>query len=297
MELSSFQLERLAWAKISPQIAVVTNLSCNHLDRHKTMQNYAKAKQNILRFQKPNDYCILNGKDSEVSTWGKHSLGQKAYFSVPGESNVFEEKEFIVYQNTEEKIPILHKNEIPIPGEVYGQNAMAAIATTLTQNISPKKIKEALQSFQGLPHRLERIKTSDNRRWYNDSDATTAESSIAALKSVPGPIILIAGGSEKGINYEELAKHIVEKVKILIVMGATGQTILKLVQNLNKEIPKVQEAKNLEEAVKYARELSSPEDAILLSPASASFGMFRNFAERGEIFKKLVQKNITKKNT
>jgi UDP-N-acetylmuramoylalanine--D-glutamate ligase len=290
IEISSFQLERTAWAKISPHIAVVTNLSPNHLDRHGTMQEYGAAKQNILRFQQKSDVAVLNACDAYVSRWGKYSAGRKIFFGKRGPHAVFIENESIIWRDKRKDIPVMLVSDVPLPGKAYQEDAMAAVAVAMRQGIAPATISAAMRTFQGLPHRLEFCGNGERRRLYNDSNATTPESTIAALEGVAGPIVLIAGGSSKKMGYAELGKVIARKVKVMLVMGETADEIVAEVNKCSNPLPQIVRVQNLEQAVERAYALSAPGDAVILSPASTSFGMFRNFAERGDIFKQLVQK-------
>lgn len=290
MEISNFQLDRLPWVRISPHIAVITNLSPNHLDRHTNMEEYAAAKQNILKYQQPQDICVLNGHDPLVSTWGNLTVGRKIFFNRQGPQSVFLANGTIFWQNDQDKTAIIASRDIPLPGKAYEEDTMAASAVAISQNISPEVIAKAIRSFQGLPHRLEFCGIFNGRRLYNDSNATTPESTMAALEAIPGPIVLIAGGAGKKMSYVKMGKEIAAKAKIVILLGDTAAEIAEAIKKSTDTPPRIVEVDNLEEAVKCARALSLSGDAVILSPASTSFGMFRNFAERGDTFKKLIVK-------
>lgn len=200
LELSSFQLERL---NKSPHIAVITNFSKNHLDRHKTMENYAKAKQNIFRYQESDGICILNGNDAALMKWIPDIPGKYKRFGL--ESDVFIEDQAIFANIEGKKGYIINIKDLPLSGRANYENAMAAILAVLSFNKTLKNIDKALMTFQGLPHRMELVGIYNGCKIYNDSDATTAESTIAAITSVPPPIILIAGGVIKVSIIENLA--------------------------------------------------------------------------------------------
>ncbi|HON44069.1 MAG: UDP-N-acetylmuramoyl-L-alanine--D-glutamate ligase [Planctomycetes bacterium] len=276
LELSSFQLERAQ--DCSPQIAVVTNVSRNHLDRHKTMENYAWAKQNLIRFQKPSDHCILN---ITLKDWENIGQGQKYYFGNHGNIQMQENK--IVFQKNGIFQPLINTDELLVRGKVNIENAMAAAMACLSWGLSVEQIAQGLRTFQGLPHRLEYIGTFQDRKIYEDSDATTPESTMAALEAFTEPIILIAGGGDKDFDYTELGKCISQRVKALILMGETAPKMQKVVQNIPIHI-----VANMKDAVQMAKTLSEKNNVILLSPAATSFGLFRNFVERAEVFKKCV---------
>ncbi len=284
MELSSFQLERISG--ISPHIAVVTNFAPNHLDRHKTMENYAQAKQNILRFQKPWDFCILNAQYPEVCSWGNLTPAQKLIFGDYW--NVFVHDGQIFYRQGNNRTPIIRVEELSLPGKANEENAMAAIAATISQGISPENVAQALRTFTGLPHRLQFLGEFMGRKIYEDSDATTPESTIVAIDTLKKPIILIAGGTDKGFDYTAMGQKIAQDVKILILMGQNANKIRMAVEKFPHQT-QIFEAGSIEEAVKLARDASVPGDSITLSPAAASFGMFRNYIERAEIYQKLIQ--------
>lgn len=284
LELSSFQLERMQ--QISPSIAVVTNLTPNHLDRHGTMESYGAAKQNILKYQNENDLCVLNGNDPEVKTWHRLTKAQTRFFGTP-ESDIFVRQGTIILREENSEIAVMKTSDIPLPGRVNEENTMAAILVARGQNVPCSTIAAAVKTFVGLPHRLEFVGNLSGRRIYEDSIATTPESTMAALETVAPPIVLLAGGSNKGFSYDALGKVISQKVKILILMGETAPLIHKSLDP--KNLPQVVFVENMEKAVECAHKLSLSGDAVLLSPASTSFGMFRNFVERGETFKKLIQ--------
>lgn len=284
MELSSFQLDRVSG--ISPKVAIVTNLSPNHLDRHGTMENYGRAKQNILRFQKPEDACVLNGRYPDVCTWKDLTPG-KCFIFGGSQGDVFLQDQQICYRDQGKIIPIIPIDKLSLSGWANQENAMAASAAALSQHIAPEMIAQALTTFVGLPHRLQLLGEFLGRRIYEDSDATTPESTMVAIDSLKKPIILMAGGTDKGFQYDTLGQKIANEVKILILMGQNAGKIRASVEKF-PHTTQIFDVKNLEEAVKLARSLSQPGDSITLSPASASFGMFRNFVERAQIFAQLV---------
>lgn len=283
LELSSFQLERIS--NISPHIAVITNLSPNHLDRHKTMENYARAKQNLLRYQKERDFCVLNGRDVEVRSWNNITPSQSMIFgSIEGD--VFIQDGWMIAKKQGTRIPIMQTSDIPLPGKVNQENAMAASCVGIAQEVPCETIASALKTFSGLPHRLQFLGIKAGRKIYEDSDATTPESTMAAIETLNQPIVLLAGGSNKNFSYEKLGKAIAQKVKVAILMGETAPMLEQSI--LPKDNIQIVRAENIEKAIEYARNLSSEGDSVVLSPASASFGMFRNFVERAEVFKKFI---------
>ncbi|MFH1427207.1 MAG: UDP-N-acetylmuramoyl-L-alanine--D-glutamate ligase [Patescibacteria group bacterium] len=270
LELSSFQLEDM---DISPKIAVITNFLKEHTapadpnnpNYHKSLSNYWKAKSNIFKWQKKNDYLIIN-----------KNLKKK-------------------FQNSSlrKKIIYFTKSELPnkLISDYNKENVAAAVEVAKLLNVKQNTIKKAVSSFKGLEHRLEYITTINKVKYFNNSMATTPDSTMADLKSFSEPIILIAGGADKGANFKQLARIIKKKVKFVILLK--GQATPKIKKELIKiKYPpnKIKLAFSMEEAVKISKKQSSPEDIVLLSPACASFGLFINYKDRGEIFKREVIK-------
>lgn len=285
LELSSFQLDRVDG--ISPHVAVVTNISPNHLDRHGTMENYTHAKQNIIRFQKPSDVCILNARLPDLESWKNLTPGRTLIFGDQS-SDVCSYENKICYRQQDQMMEIIPIEKLSLTGWANQENAMSASAVALSQNIPTTVIAQALSTFVGLPHRLQFLGEFLGRRIYEDSDATTPESTMVAIDSLHKPIILIAGGSDKGFQYDLLGQKIANEVKVLILMGQNASKIRASVEKF-PHTTQIYNVPDLEAGVKLARSVSQQGDTITLSPAAASFGMFRNFVERAQIFQKLIQ--------
>lgn len=281
LELSSFMLEDTPLIEFSPHIAVVTNLVNNHLDRHGTMEKYAQAKLNILRFQKSDDVAVLNANDPVIKTWGKHSQGKAVLFD---------------YAN----LPL------SVPGQHNQANAAAALAVVDAMGCRDQRMAAvaALCQFKALSHRMELIaftSTSDGRkiRWFNDSKATTPESTLTALKAMPArKAILIVGGADKHADMTALAQELFERAWGVVTMGATGPAISalmagRLTATKSGGAPHLAGVQTLNEAVKqayswtHAGEPAGP-DHVLLSPACASYDQFSNYEHRGRRFVELV---------
>src|SRR6056297_615205 len=271
LELSSFQLEDMTQ---SPKIAVITNLYKEHLrasdphnhNYHKKLKDYWKAKLNILKYQKKGDKAIVN-KNIERFVSAYNPLGKLITFSrLDWESKLF--------------------------GEHNQENVAAAYEAARALNIKKETIKKAIKNYQPLEHRLELVLEDKNKvKYFNDSFATTPEATMTALKAFTSPIILLAGGAEKNSDFKELAKFIKEKVKFLILFsGQASPRLRKEVKNSGFSASKIKTAYNMKEAVKLARKKRSYGDIVLLSPACASFGLFKNYKQRGELFKKEVKK-------
>ncbi len=293
LELSSFQLEYLRSVGKSPHIAVITNLTPNHLDRHRTMKNYIEAKKEIIAYQGPGDIAILNYDDPIVRDWERECQGKVWFFSLKKELNqgVFVQGEKIILRQGTHDAEICGVQEMLLPGKHNLQNALGSAVAAWLAEAPLKAIRETFRTFQGVEHRLEFVRELGEVKYYNDSIATTPESTLAALDCFSGEITLIVGGSDKGLQFGELAKAIVVRVKTLILIGATAEKIGTLVEReKNQQGRKVSlhYCLSLAQTVQKAKEETRKGGVVLLSPACASYDMFRNFRERGEIFKKLV---------
>lgn len=258
LELSSFQLEDMT---VSPQIAVIANLYPEHLkpadpnnpNFHKNFKAYRDAKLNIVKWQKAGDKAVLNYK--------LNIKGKKIYFK---------------------------KSNLPskLVGEHNKENIAAAAAVAKIAGVKLEIIKKAVASFKGLEHRLELARELDGVKYYDDSFATTPESTIIALKSFVSPIILFLGGAEKGSNFKKLAKEVKHRVKFVILLnGDATPRIKKELLKVGFKADSMKLADNIKEAVKFAKAKAAPGDIVLLSTACASFGMFKNYKERGDLFK------------
>ena len=297
LELSSFMLEGMRELRVSPGVAIVTNLSPNHLDRHGTMEAYAAAKRNMIAFQKSCDYAILNADDPALKDWHKHTAARVIRFSarkeLDGDAAFMDRGKLVLRMDGIEEAVAL-RQALRLPGEHNVANALAAAAAALAYGVRPWQIAEALATFTGLPHRLEVVARSSHAvTYYNDSIATTPESSICALASFEGPITLIAGGYDKGSPFEELGQAIARKARRVILLGATAPKIEEAIHRAAHELmryPQVLHARNLEHASELAATDALPGECVLLSPACASYDMFRNFQERGEIFRVLARR-------
>lgn len=291
LELSSFQLMQM---KQSPHIAVVTNVTPNHLDIHKSYEEYIEAKKNIFKNQKEDDILVLNYDNEITRNFAKEAKGKVIYFSSKEKltDGVIYHEKIIKYCDDDLRRHIVKLKDTNLRGTHNAENICAAIAATSTL-VSVEEQVEAIRQFKGVEHRIEFVKEINGVKWYNDSIASSPTRTIAGLKSFDEGIVLIAGGYDKHLDYEPIAIPILEKVKTLILMGQTSNKILGVVQNKlkekNIELP-IYKVESLEEAVNMAKENAKTGQVVLFSPASASFDMFKNFEERGKIFKELVKK-------
>ncbi|MCX6789682.1 MAG: UDP-N-acetylmuramoyl-L-alanine--D-glutamate ligase [Candidatus Gribaldobacteria bacterium] len=284
-EISAQQLRDL---KKSPQIAVFLNLFSDHLDYFTNFQEYAKAKANIAIHQTKNDLLVYNGQEPLVKKIASQSKARQVTFN---------KAKLKIVEN------IINLKEIPLQGEFNYLNVLAAVLATTPFNIQKEKIKKAIKTFQNLPHRLEFVGKYQGIEFYNNSMATVPETTILDLKTFSNKkISLIIGGSDKGSDYSLLAKEIAKSsVKNLIILGqGTGQKIVNKLEGGNllpkrKEVPSFQ-AQSMEEAVRICYQQTPKDGICLLSPASASFNMFKDYQNRGEQFKKWVKKYGQKSN-
>lgn len=289
LELSSFQLLDL---EKSPNIAVMLMITSEHLNWHKDLEEYLNAKRNILRFQKETDFAIINkdylqSRESDVET-----VGQIYYISREDEaqkgSYVKENAVFITGENGPEKI--VNVSEILLPGAHNLENVCSASMAAYLAGVRIHNIAQVLRTFKGLEHRLELVAEINGVKYYDDSFATTPESTIAAIDAFTTPEILILGGSSKNSDLTILTDTIknAKNIKAIIGIGAEWEKIKEQLLDLNSEILVLEGAKNMQAIVLAASKLAQPDDVVLLSPACASFGMFKDYKDRGNQFKKEV---------
>lgn len=290
LELSSFQLENLAALERSPNVAVVTNLMPNHLDRHKTMENYAAAKRVIVEHQSAADTKVLNWEDPVVRSFSSPSL--TFFFSMAGAH----ERGATLVGNTIHVRADGRRWEIDtsrrrLPGEFNLRNMMAAACATyplLDAGAWRAACEEVFNSFAGVEHRLEFVCEAQNIKYYNDSKSTVPESTIKALDALEGPFVLILGGYDKKLPFDSLVDKLCSgHVRHVVLVGQTAPAIKKLLDGRPGH-PPYDLADSFEDAVCAAVRRARPGDTVLLSPACASWDMFRNFVERGEAFKRII---------
>ena len=279
VELSSFQLMDMHH---SPARAVVTNLAPNHLDVHKDMEEYVAAKTNIFRYQGKEDLLILNGDNAITDGFAGKGITRK--FSRQGQAHVCIREGFICRGGQ----PVLAVEDILLPGVHNIENYMAAIAV-VEGLVSDEDIRYVAKNFGGVEHRIELVRIKDGVRFYNDSIASSPSRTIAGLRSFPEKVILIAGGYDKHIPYDELGPEICKHVKKLFLGGATGPQIRAAVENCGGQQPEIYDCENFEDAVRQAAKAARAGDVVLMSPASAAFDQFKNFMVRGAFYKKLVK--------
>ena len=289
LELSSFQLMTL---RQSPQIAVVTNLSPNHLDIHTSMEEYREAKENIFLYQNEADMLVLNDENDETRAMMDKAKAEVFPFCRQGtlEKGVFVENGKICIAEQGERRELFPAEEILIPGVHNVENYLAAIA--VVKDLMPVSImRHTAKTFPGVEHRIELVRTLKGVRYYNDSIASSPTRTIAGLRAFPEKVILIAGGYDKKIPFEELGEEICQRVKSVILVGHTAEKIRESIVNAKayqERKPDIMIAGTLAEAVSAAAKQAKSGDVVTLSPACASFDQFPNFAARGKAFKEFV---------
>jgi UDP-N-acetylmuramoylalanine--D-glutamate ligase len=291
LELSSFQLEDLDRLPASPNIAVVTNFSPNHLDWHGSLSEYRRAKQSILRWQTPDDVAILNLDDADVSSWP--TFGRKLGFGSRAArcDGIFESgtEHVLRLDGSQQRFEL--RKWVSLPGRHNLFNAMGAACAAVAAGADLDAVRRGLAGYRSLPHRLEFVAEVCGRRFYNDSLATTPESAVVGLEAFSEPVVLLAGGYDKQIDLTPLAQSIASRTKAAALMGQTAELLACLLDEHAAEEgePPVCECGNFQEAFEWAIEHSEPGDVVLLSPGCASYDWFCNYVERGRRFVELVE--------
>ncbi len=283
VEVSSFQLEAIRLFR--PYVAVLLNITPDHLDRYPSFEAYACAKQQIFRNQTETDWAVLNADDRLVASFGPQARARKLYFSRSRrlESGVYVDRGRIWYRNGKE-LELMRLDEIPLRGAHNRENVCAALAAGLLCGADPEAMRRAVRSFKGVEHRLEFVAEINGVSYYNDSKATNVDAALKALEAFDGNIVLILGGKDKGADFSAMRELVAARVKHLLLIGAAREVIAAA---LGAVAPS-SFCSSLEEAVERAHELARAGDVVLLAPACASFDMFRNYEHRGEVFKKAV---------
>lgn len=286
-ELSSFQLEFTQTMKA--KAATILNITPDHLDRHHTMEAYAEAKKRIFRNQDKNDTAVLNYDDSRIRNMAPCMTGHVVWFStqeeVP-EGAFYKDGQLILRMNGKDTL-VCHENELHLFGKHNIQNCLAALLLAYAAGVSLDVIADVLKRFQGVEHRLEKVRTIHGVTYYNDSKGTNTDASIKALEAFSGHLILIAGGYDKQTPLDEFMKLVAEKVDTLILIGAAAD---RFEQEAKKAgVADIRRAGySMERAIMMARSIAKKPQNVLLSPACSSFDMYDNFEQRGRIFKGIV---------
>lgn len=289
LELSSFQLMGMG---ISPDIAIITNITPNHLNVHSSYDEYINAKKNIFKHQNENSLLVLNYDNEVTRECGLEAKGRVEFFSRKSKLDNGYIVDDGIIKACEDKIRkhVLNTRAAMLKGDHNYENICAALLAT-KDLADMESAVEIVKNFSGVPHRLELVKRVNGVRWYNDSIGTSPARTIAGLNAFQEEIILIAGGYDKNLDYTPIGRPILNKTKAVILLGQTADKIKEAVENESKIRNKtvdMYKCENLEQCVKLAKDLAKPGQIVLFSPASASFDMFKNFEERGEKFKELV---------
>ena len=285
-EVSSFQLETTI--QFRPNISAILNISPDHLDRHKTMERYASIKMSITKNQKDKDVCILNYEDPLLREFGKTLIIPVIYFSSSRKlsSGIYLDGETIIFQTPSKKIEICNVNELKLLGTHNYENVMAAVVIGLYSGVPIDSIRKTIKEFKAVEHRIEYVAEKNQVIYYNDSKGTNTDASIKAIKAMVRPTVLIAGGYDKDSDFDDWVKAFDHKIKTLVLLGATKEKIAQTAQKYG--FSDIMFAENLEEAVKIASYVANVGEAVLLSPACASWDMFKSYEERGRLFKDYV---------
>lgn len=290
LELSSFQLMGM---QVSPQIAVITNITPNHLNIHKDYQEYIDSKKNIFRYQDENGILVLNYDNEITKKCAEEAKGKVIFFSnkTKLDNGYIVDDDVIKECDDRVRKHILNTENVILRGNHNYQNIATAIAAT-SSLVDCETAVKAIKEFKPVEHRIEFIREIDGVKWYNDSASSSPSRTLSGINAFKEKIVLIAGGYDKNLDYTPLAKPIIEKVKTLILIGQTSGKIYEVVKDeLEKENKNldIYMCETLEETIPIAKKNAGKGDVVLFSPASASFDMFKNFADRGNKFKDLVK--------
>ncbi|MDY5987085.1 MAG: UDP-N-acetylmuramoyl-L-alanine--D-glutamate ligase, partial [Lachnoclostridium sp.] len=284
-EMSSFQLETIVTFR--PRVSAILNITPDHLNRHHTMEAYIEAKMNVAKNQTKDDVCVLNYEDEVLRKFGEEVTAEVLYFSSRRklEKGIYLEDGNIIYRNPEECL-VCNVEELKLLGTHNYENVMAAVAMAASYGVDMDVIRETIRDFAGVEHRIEFVAEKNGVAYYNDSKGTNPDAAIKGIQAMRRPTMLIGGGYDKDSSYKEWIESFDGKVKKLVLLGQTKEKIAKEARECGfYDIILVD---TFEEAVMTCVKLAEPGDAVLLSPACASWGMFKNYEERGDKFKEIV---------
>jgi len=286
LEVSSFQLETIQTFR--PKVAVVLNVTPDHLDRHRTFETYVDTKARIFENQHADDFAVLNADDPVCVELSGRTQAQVFWFSRKKEvkQGAWVSDDRILFRDSAGQREIMLASEIPLKGAHNLENTLAAICAGALMKCAPERIRAAVHNFKAVEHRLEYVATVRGVEYYNDSKATNVDATIKALESFPANIHLILGGKDKGSDYTVLNDLLRQRVKRVYTIGAAADKIESQV----REAAEIVHAESLDSAVQRASASAQPGDIVLLAPACASFDQFRNYEHRGKVFKELVQR-------
>jgi len=294
LEVSSFQLETTQTFR--PKIAVVLNVTPDHLDRHRTFAAYADAKGRIFENQQPEDFAVLNADDPTCVELASRTRAQVFWFAVSEPSatklsskneitlGAFVDDNGIIFRDSQGQREVMPVSEIPLKGSHNVENALAAVCVGAVMGCDTERIRTAVRNFKAVEHRLEYVATICGVEYYNDSKATNVDATIKALESFPANVHLILGGKDKDSDYTLLNELLRERVKRVYTIGAAAEKI----ESQIKDAAEIDHAETLENAVNHAAATAEAADVVLLAPACASFDQFQNYEHRGRVFKELI---------
>ena len=287
-EISSFQLETIE--KFAPKVSTILNITPDHLNRHHTMEEYIRVKELITENQTADDTCVLNYEDEILRKFGETLKTKVIYFSSLHklEKGMYLDGKMICYSDGAEVTEICRTDELNLPGRHNHENVMAASAMALAYGVPVEVIRKVVKEFKAVEHRIEYVTEKNGVVYYNDSKGTNPDAAIKGIQAMDRPTLLIGGGYDKGSSYEEWIQAFDGKVKYLVLIGQTREKIAETARKLG--FTDIVFAESLEEAVQFCADHAVSGDAVLLSPACASWGMFPNYEVRGQIFKELVRK-------
>lgn len=286
-EVSSFQLETIM--DFRPNVSAILNITQDHLDRHKTMECYTQVKESITKNQKDGDTCVLNYDDTVLREFGETLKINVVYFSSREKlkKGYYLEDGKIVYNDGSKVTEIVDISELKLLGRHNHENVMAAVAISMNMDVPLEKIQEVIRKFEAVEHRIEFVTERFGVKYYNDSKGTNPDAAMQAIKAMPGPTILIAGGYDKHSEFDEWIESFDGKVRYLVLIGQTRDKIAECAKRHG--FTDIMYAEDLLEAVQVCASYANPGDNVLLSPACASWGQFKNFEERGTKFKEYVR--------
>ncbi len=288
-EISSFQLETIH--EFCPQVSAILNITPDHLNRHHTMENYILTKEKITKNQGSQQVCVLNYEDEVLRTLAEEIKAKVLFFSSQRQlpEGIFLRGEEIIWAEEGRDTVVCSVKELQLIGRHNYENVMAAAAMALSFGVPMEKIREVLVRFVAVAHRIEYVVTKRGVRFYNDSKGTNTDAAIQAIRAMEWPTLLIGGGYDKDSEYKEWIKAFDGKVKKLVLLGATGEKIAETATEMGYSRENIVFAESLQEAVNICYENAVSGDAVLLSPACASWGMFKNYEQRGDMFKEMAR--------
>ena len=286
-EISSFQLETID--EFRPKVSAILNITEDHLNRHHTMEEYIRVKELITKNQGPEDVCVLNYEDKVLRKFGENIIPKVVYFSSLRklDRGIYLDGDQIILKTETEEIPIVKTGELKILGRHNHENVMAAAAMAYYAGVSVESIHKSVCEFVAVPHRIEYVTEKNGVAYYNDSKGTNPDAAIKGIQAMNRPTLLIGGGYDKESSYDEWIQSFDGKVRYLVLIGQTKEKIKAAAEHLG--FTDIILCEDLKEAVQVCADKANPGDAVLLSPACASWGQFDNYEQRGDMFKEYVK--------